>query len=93
MRYQQLLTELRARRIRLVFDGELKYVTPKGSMTTDLLATLKEHKPDLLHDFRERAAIMMADARLPPHEALRLAPSCAFTPYPPPCRARAGGDG
>jgi hypothetical protein len=81
MTSRQLLIELKNRRIRFTYDGELKYVAPKGAMTPGLLAALKEHKPDLLHDFHERVAIMQTDAHLPLHEARRLAPLSAFNPY------------
>ena len=84
MNYQQLLAALHARRIRFIFDGELKYVASQGAMTTGLLAALKGHKPDLLHDFHERTAIMQIDAHLPLSEALRLAPLSAFNPIPRP---------
>ena len=84
MNYQQLLATLHSRRIRFTFDGELKYVAPQGAMTPDLLTALKEHKPDLLHDFHERVAIMQTDAHLPLSEARRLAPLSAFNPYPSP---------
>jgi hypothetical protein len=84
MTYQQLLATLHSRRIRFTFDGELKYVAPKGAMTPDLFAALRKHKPDLLHDFHERAAIMQTDAHLPFSEARRLAPLSAFAPYQSP---------
>jgi hypothetical protein len=70
--------------VNLVYHGgALKYIAPQGAMAPGLLAALKEHKPALLHDLHERAAIMQTHAGLTREEALREAAGCAFAPYSP----------
>ena len=66
----ELSERLAAAGVALRIEGDaLRYRAPRGAMTPDLRAALVEHKPDVLHDFNERAAIMEYDGGLPRPEA------------------------
>jgi hypothetical protein len=62
-------------------DGTLHYKAPKGTMTPELLAGLRQHKEELhglVEAFEERAAIAEYCAGLPRVEAEALAWSCVL---------------
>ena len=49
----EVLSELRGRGVVLALDGDwLRWRAPKGTMTPDLLARIREHKPILLAALR-----------------------------------------
>ena len=53
-----LLQALRAAGVTLRIVGNtLRYRAPRGALTPELRAALAEHKPDILHDYHERAGI------------------------------------
>ena len=67
-------------RLTALADGRLEVDGPAGSLTPDLVASLRKHKTGLLvmlhdeaYELEERAAILEFDAGLPRHEAERLA--------------------
>lgn len=69
-----LVQHLAAAGVTLRIEGDaLRYRAPRCAMTADLRAALVEHKPDVLHDYHERAAIMEFDGGLGRAEAERLA--------------------
>jgi hypothetical protein len=69
-----LMQHLAACDVTLRIEGDaLRYRAPRGTMTPDLRAALVEYKPDVLHDYHERAAIMEFDGGLDRAEAERLA--------------------
>ena len=53
--------------------GAIRYTAPRGALTPALRCALIEAKPDLLHDYEERAAIREFDGNMPRAEAERLA--------------------
>jgi hypothetical protein len=60
-------------------DGTLHYTAPKGTMTPELAATIRQHKPALhalAEAFEERAAIAEYCGGLSRSEAERLAWAC-----------------
>ena len=64
-------------------DNALRYRALRGAMTADLHAALVEHKPDIIFDFEERAAIREYDGGLDRAEAERLsAADVLSTPLP-----------
>jgi hypothetical protein len=70
----ELFTALDAAGVALRIEGgAIRYTAPRGAMTAELRAALVEHKPDLLHDYEERAAIREYDGNMPRAEAERLA--------------------
>jgi len=58
-----------------IIGNAIRYTAPRGAMTPDLRAALIEHKPEILHAFNERAAIMEYDGGLDRAEAERRATS------------------
>lgn len=49
MNFDALLSSLRGRKIRLVVEeGDLRVIAPKGAMTAEIAASLREHKPRLI---------------------------------------------
>ena len=53
--------------------GAIRYTAPRGALTADLRAALVEHKPDIIFEYEERAAIREFDGGLDRAEAERLA--------------------
>ena len=69
-----LLQALRAAGVTLRIVGDsLRYRAPRGALTPELRAALAEHKPDILHDYHERAGIVEYHGGLPRAEAEALA--------------------
>lgn len=67
---RDLLERLHAAGVELKVEGDrLHYRAPKGALTPELRAALEEWKPDLVHEYNERAGILEYDARLPRDEA------------------------
>jgi hypothetical protein len=74
-----LLQSLHAARVTLRIEGDrLRYRCPAGAMTPTLRADLAAWKPDLLHEYGERAAIMEYDGGLPRAEAEHRAEACVL---------------
>jgi hypothetical protein len=65
-------------------DGTLRYKAPKGTLTPELLDTMRQHK-DVLHglveEWSERAAIAEYGGELLREAAERLAWECVLTPH------------
>jgi hypothetical protein len=60
-------------------DGTLRYKAPKGTMTSELLDVIRQHKSALhalVEDWSERAAIAQYCGDLAREEAERLAWAC-----------------
>lgn len=73
-RDRQLIQRVHDAGIILKVDGDhLRYRAPAGAMTPDLRAVLVEWKPNLLHEYHERAGILEYDAHLPRDEAEHVA--------------------
>jgi len=72
MNHQQrdLIQRLHDAGVTLTIEGvRLRYSCPAGAMTPDLHAALTAWKPDLIHEYHERAGILEYDAHLPRAEA------------------------
>jgi hypothetical protein len=82
-RERELLQRLHNAGVILTVDGDrLRYRAPAGALTPDLRAALAEMKPDLVHEYHERAGILEYDARLSREEAERLAGETVLQPAP-----------
>jgi hypothetical protein len=69
-RERDLIQRLHDAGVILTVDGDrLRYRAPSGALTPELRAALEELKPDLVHEYHERAGILEYDARLPRDEA------------------------
>ena len=74
MTRSDLMQHFAAADVTLRIEGDaLRYRAPRGAMTPDLRAALVERKPDMLHDYHERAAIREFEGGLERAEAERLA--------------------
>src|SRR5262249_37758893 len=83
MTARELLQQLHDAGIRLTPypDGTLRYKAPRGTLTPELLAGLRQHKEALhamVETFEERAAIAESCAGLPRGEAERRAWECVL---------------
>jgi hypothetical protein len=67
---RDLLQRLHDAGVELKVDGDrLRYRAPAGALTPELRAALEEWKPDLVHEYHERAGILEYDARRPRDDA------------------------
>jgi hypothetical protein len=71
---RNLIQRLHDAGVTLKVEGNrLRYRAPAGALTPELRAALADWKPDLLHEYHERAGILEYDARMPREEAERRA--------------------